>query len=204
MLTTRRVLLASGLVDELPEIAGLAHGWGVDVLHCPYCHAYEAGDGPFVVLGVHQGSVHQALLLSRWSSRVTLASGGLELGTDDLAALGTRGVRVAAGTIRQVERDGERLLGVRVGDELVPATAVLVSPRPRPRDECLDRLDVRRTEPGLVETDADGCSSLPWLFVAGDAADPRHQLLVAAGDGARVAFALHNRLVHAEAHGHDG
>jgi thioredoxin reductase len=200
LLRADRVLVATGVEDVLPDIPGLSEGWGSDVLHCPYCHAYEAGQGPFVVLGTHPGALHQAILLTQWTDDVILAVGTLELDDRDRAALHRRGVTVAEGRIERLDYAADGLSGVWVAGKLVPATKVFVFPVPRPRDAFLEGLPIARTPMGFLESDADGRTSVPWLYVAGNASDPRWQLLPAAGDGARVAFMLNNAWVREEAY----
>lgn len=199
-LQAARVLVASGIEDVLPEIPGVREGWGHDVLHCPYCHAHEAGTGPFVVLGTHPGAVHHAILLTQWVDDVVLAVGGLALEDRDRAALRRRGVRTVEGAIERVDYAEGELSGVRIDGALVAAGKVFVFPVPGARDAYLDELSPERNPMGFPATDPTGRTSVPWLYVAGNAADPRGQLLPAAGDGARVAFALNNALVHDEAY----
>ncbi|MEV0236561.1 hypothetical protein [Nonomuraea sp. NPDC050786] len=89
----RRVLVATGLRDELPGIPGARERWGKDLLHCPYCHAYEVRDQPLAVLGTHPGAVHQALLLRAWSDDVVFFPHTLELTAQDRERLEARGPR---------------------------------------------------------------------------------------------------------------
>ncbi len=90
VLKARRVLVATGLRDELPDIPGVRERWGKDLLHCPYCHAYEVRDRPLAVLGTHPGAVHQALLLRAWSDDVVFFEHTLELTAGPGAAGGAR------------------------------------------------------------------------------------------------------------------
>lgn len=194
-LRATRVVLATGLRDALPDIPGVAERWGRDVLHCPYCHGYEAGRAPFVVLGTHPNAVHHSLLLRQWSPDVTLAVHDLRLSSEDRAVLGARGVRLREGRIEEVLAADDAVVAVRVDGADVPATAVFLFPEPRPRDAFVDGLGVERDELGFPRTDPTGRTSVPWLYAAGNATDPRLQVLSAAGHGQQV----HNAWVMEEA-----
>lgn len=194
-----RVLLASGLHDELPEVPGAAERWGRDVLHCPYCHAREAGPGPFVVLGTHPGAVHQSLLLRQWSDDVTLLGEPPRSGPEQFAMLAAAGVRLQTGRAEGIVVEADAVTAVRTGSGVLPCRAVFVFPVPRPRDGFTAQLGLERDEAGFPVTDATGRTSLPWLYAAGNAADPRLPALAAAGDGQRAAFAMHNAWVAEQA-----
>ncbi|MGL5866175.1 MAG: NAD(P)/FAD-dependent oxidoreductase [Dermatophilaceae bacterium] len=190
-----RVLVATGLVDRLPAVPGVAQRWGRDVLHCPYCHAWEVRDQPLVVLGTHPNAVHHALLLRQWSTEVALATHELNPTADDRAALAARGVAVIEGPVSEVIVSDDAVSGVRVGGEAHACDAVFLFPHMAPRDEFLGDLGVERDPRGFPVVDATGRTSVPWVYVAGNASDPRAQVVTAAGQGSAVAFALHNELV---------
>lgn len=195
-----RVLLTTGLRDVLPDVEGLKERWGRDVLHCPYCHAYDAGQVPFVVLGSHPNAVHHSLLLKQWTPEVTLVTDDLVLSEEDRVALDVRGVRVVEGRTEQILVEDDKISGVRVSGQTLPCSIVFLFPEPRPRDEFTAELNLERNSMGFPVTDPMGCTSVPWLYAAGNAVDPRAQALTAAGHGQQVAFAMHNSWVHEEVH----
>ncbi|MFJ7911846.1 NAD(P)/FAD-dependent oxidoreductase [Kitasatospora sp. NPDC096204] len=199
VLHARRVVVATGLRDGLPELPGLVERWGRDVLHCPYCHAWEVRDRPLGVLGTGPGAVDQALLLRQWSADVVLLAHTLRPTDAERERLAARGVRVVEGRIvRLVSEDG-RLRGVELADGLVvPREAVFVFPQPVPRDALLFGLDCARDDNGWVTTDRTGRTSLPGVWAVGNVADPRAQVVTAAGAGAAAAFALDHDLVAEE------
>ncbi|MFB6887899.1 NAD(P)/FAD-dependent oxidoreductase [Kitasatospora sp. NPDC056327] len=195
-LRARRVAVATGLRDGLPELPGLAGRWGRDVLHCPYCHGYEVRDRPLGVLGTHPGAVQQALLVRQWSADVVLLAHDLELSADDRARLDARGVRVVEGRIKRLVVTGDRLRGVELADgTAVPREAVFLFPHMVPRDALLFGLDCERDAQGWVTTDRTGRTSVPGVWAVGNVADPRAQVVTAAGAGAAAAFALNHDLV---------
>src|SRR5918993_2620551 len=112
---TRRLVLATGVVDELPDIPGLRERWGKSVLHCPYCHGYEVAGARLGVLAVGSQSIHLALLLPDWSHDVTLFTNDAhEPTTDERVALTARGVRIESRLVAGLVGDGSALSGVRL------------------------------------------------------------------------------------------
>ncbi|MFE6049747.1 NAD(P)/FAD-dependent oxidoreductase [Kitasatospora sp. NPDC056446] len=195
VLHARRVVVATGLRDGLPELPGLVERWGRDVLHCPYCHGWEVRDRPLGVLGTHPMAVNQALLLRQWSADVVLLAHDLVLTEAERERLAARGVRVVEGRIVRLVSDDGRLRGVELADgQVVPREAVFVFPQPVPRDALLFGLDCARDDSGWVTTDRTGRTSLPGVWAVGNVADPRAQVVVAAGMGAAAAFALDHDL----------
>src|SRR6185312_8719034 len=92
-----RLLVTTGLVDELPDVAGPANRWGRDVLHCPYCHGWEVRDQAIGVLAGNPRSMHQAMLFRQLSDDVTFFTHGTELSEEDRTRLAARGIRVVDG-----------------------------------------------------------------------------------------------------------
>jgi thioredoxin reductase/SAM-dependent methyltransferase len=193
-IVARRVLAATGLVDELPDIEGLREHWGRDVIHCPFCHGYEVRDQRIVQIITHPLALHSAALFRQLSDQLTLV---LHDPTDvdgaELDALRAGGVTVIA---RQVSRiltgaDGH-VAAVELADHrFIDADAVVVSPRFGVRAEAFASLGVRPAvhPSGLgtfLETDAAGATTVPGLYAAGNATDPSQQVLQAAADGSRV------------------
>ncbi|MBD0669663.1 NAD(P)/FAD-dependent oxidoreductase [Streptomyces sp. CBMA156] len=199
VLHARRIVVATGLRDGLPELPGLAERWGRDVLHCPYCHAWEVRDRPLGVLGTGPGAVNQALLLRQWSADVVLLAHTLALTDAERERLAARDVRVVEGRIVRLVSDDGRLRGVELANgQVVLREAVFVFPQPVPRDALLFGLDCDRDDNGWVTTDRTGRTSLPGVWAAGNVADPRAQVVTAAGAGAAAAFALDHDLVAEE------
>jgi len=144
----RRMLVAVGLVDELPDIPGVAERWGRDVIHCPYCHGWEVRDQAIGVLGVSPLSAYQAVMFRQWSQDVTLflhtASEPSDELWDQLVALG---IEAVAGEVAALEVEGDRLVGVRMRSGHVFARqAVVVAPRFAAPVEALRPLGLEATD----------------------------------------------------------
>lgn len=189
----RRVLAATGLVDELPDIEGLAEHWGRDVIHCPFCHGYEARDGRIVQIVTHPMALHTAPLFRQLTARLTVVvHGDVAVDPSTVEALVAAGVPVEHGLVQRVVADADgRVRSVEVDGRQLEADAVVVSPPFRVRAEPFEPLGLPLTAHprGLgevVETDASGQTAVPGLYAAGNVTDPSHQVLQAAADGSRV------------------
>ena len=197
VLRARRVVVATGVRDELPEIPGVRERWGRDLLHCPYCHGWEVRDQPIGVLGTLPGSVQHALLIRQWSDDVAFFAHTYELTSAERAHLEARGIRVVAGEVVRIVVEDDRLTGVELADgRVVARTAVFVRPGNVPHaDGLLAGLGCEVGEDGFVSVDGTGRTSTPGVWAAGNVVDPRAQVITAAGAGSAAAIAVNADLV---------
>lgn len=146
-LSARRLLVATGLVDELPDIPGVRERWGRDVLHCPYCHGWEVRDQAIGVLGSGPLAIHQALLFRQLTTDLTLFLHTGPQPTDDEAEqLTARGIAVIDGEVASLEVVDDHLTGVRLrSGEIIPREAVIVGPRFVARTNALSDLGLKAT-----------------------------------------------------------
>lgn len=203
-LTARRVLVATGARDELPDIAGLRDRWGIDVLHCPYCHGWEVRDQHIGVLATGPLAVHQALMFRQLSARVTLLQHTGPLTPEQQEKLAAVGIPVATGIVAQVDSAADGLIGVRLADGTrVKLDAVVVAPVCRARAELLAPFGVRPSEVRLdgnllgtqVESDPTGSTTEPGIWVAGNVTNTQAQVISSAAAGLAAAAAINNDLI---------
>jgi thioredoxin reductase len=195
-LRARRILIATGLRDELPEVPGVRERWGRDLLHCPYCHGYEVRDRPLGVLGGSPEAVQHALLVRQWSPDVTLFPHTDAVGPAQREQLTARGIRVVEGAVARLVVANDQLQGVELDDgTMIPRMAVFMRPRFVPNADLLTGLGCAVDENGWVVHDPAGRTSVAGVWVAGNAADPRAQVISAAGQGSAAAIALNADLV---------
>ncbi|MYW00259.1 NAD(P)/FAD-dependent oxidoreductase [Streptomyces sp. SID3343] len=203
----RRVLVTTGLVDELPDVAGLAERWGRDVLHCPYCHGWEVRDTAVGVLATGPAAFHQALLFRQLSPDVTvfLHTGGdpTDEQWEQLAALG---IDVVDGEVRALEVDDrDRLSGVRLASgRSVAVDALVVAPRFEARAGFLAELGLAVTEHpmgmgGQLTADAGGFTGVEGVWAAGNVTDLMAGVPAAAASGTQAAAAINLDLIGADA-----
>ncbi|MGX7829743.1 NAD(P)/FAD-dependent oxidoreductase [Actinokineospora sp. 24-640] len=200
----RRLLVATGVVDELPDVPGLWSRWGRDVLHCPYCHGWEVRDQAIGVLAGGPMSVHQALLIRQWSADVTFFSHTAPPTGEQAEQLAARGVRVVDGEVAALEVADDRLVGVRLGDgTLVGRQALAVAPRMVARAGFLAGLGLLPVEHPMgvgehIPADATGRTEAAGVWVAGNVTDLAGQVGAAAAAGATAAAQINADLVAEE------
>lgn len=189
--TARRVLVATGLRDVLPELPGLAEHWGHSVVHCPYCHGWEVRDEPIGILATGPASVHHALLFRQLTEDLVYFTGGTALDAENRARFAARGIRIVDPPVREVVTDEDgALAGVRLADGRLVARRVLaVATRMRARTEGLEGLKLpmedlpdamgRRFVSGTA-----GDTEVPGVWVAGNATDLAAKVGASAAAGA--------------------
>ncbi|WP_030181831.1 NAD(P)/FAD-dependent oxidoreductase [Streptomyces violaceorubidus] len=198
----RRLIVTTGLRDELPDVPGVAERYGRDVLHCPFCHGWEVRDERFGVLATSPLSVHQALMVSGWSADVTLflhTVAERELSDDDLRRLAAAGVEVVPGEVAALRVEDDRLTGVRLADGTAhERTVVFVAPKAVPQTGLMERLgaELRETPFGAYPVvDPTGRTSVPGVWTAGNAMGFAEQVVHAASGGYRAAAAVVGDLI---------
>lgn len=196
-LTARRILVATGVRDELPEIPGIHERWGRDLLHCPYCHGWEVRDQPVGVLGTLPASVQHAQLVRQWSDDVVFFVHTYDLTSDERVQLEARGVHIVGGEVARLVVEADRLTGVELIDgRVIARTAVFIRPGNLPHaDGLLNGLGCQVDEAGFVTVDATGRTSASGVWAAGNVVDPRAQVITSAGAGSVAAIAINADLV---------
>ena len=198
-LRARRLLIATGLVDELPEIPGLRERWGREVVHCPYCHGWEVRDKLIGVLATGPMSVHQALLFRQWTGDLRYFSNGLEPSAEEQAKLAAVGIPVISGDVTRLEAGREHALGVCLDDgRVVEVDVVAVASRMVARAGVFSGIGIEVAEHPMgsyIAADQTGRTAVPGVWVAGNATDLSAQVSAASADGARVAAQINADLV---------
>jgi thioredoxin reductase len=195
-LRARRVIVATGLRDELPDVPGLRERWARDVLHCPYCHGYEVRDQPVGVLGGTVEAVAHALLIRQWSADVVFFANAVDPTADQMAMLAARGVTTVPGRVTRIVVEDDHLVGLEIDDgRVVERSVIFVRPRFAPNDQLLRNLGCATDAAGWVTADSTGRTSVPGVWVAGNVANPRAQVITAAGEGSAAAIAVNADLV---------
>lgn len=202
----RRILLATGVVDSLPSIPGLADLWGTAVFHCPYCHGWEVRDQPLAILNNGPMAVEQALLISQWSRDLVLCTDGpAELSDDDRRRLAARGIRVREGKVARLEGTQGRLDRLAFADgEVLERCGLFTRLVQRQRSDLAARLGCTLTSPipgiemEIVGVDGTGYTGIPGIYAAGDAITVVQQIAMAAASGVASAAAINRDLLREE------
>ncbi|MGI5452825.1 NAD(P)/FAD-dependent oxidoreductase [Streptomyces sp. CA-249302] len=198
----RRLVIATGLRDELPTVPGVAERFGRDVIHCPYCHGWEVRDRSFGVLATTPMSVHQALMVSQWSKDVILFLHTVtedELTDDDLRRLAAAGVQVVPGEVAELVVEEDRLTGVRLVDGSTHAREVVfTAPRAIPQTDLLERLGAEFEETpfgAYPVVDPTGRTTVPGVWAVGNAMGFAEQVVNAAAGGYRAGATVNGELL---------
>jgi thioredoxin reductase len=192
----RRLLVATGLRDELPDVGGLPERWARDVLHCPYCHGYEVRGQRFGVLGWSPEGARYAQIVRQWSADVVLFSPPGALSDDEREQLSARGIELVEGQVERVVVEDDQLQGVALADgRSVARDVVFVPPRFVPNNEVFGQLGCVIDDAGWVVSDSSGQTSVAGVWAAGNARNPRAQVITAAGEGSSAAIAVNADLV---------
>lgn len=192
----RRVLVTTGLRDDIPDLPGVRERWGRDLLHCPYCHGYEVRDQPLGVLGGSPEALAHAHLIRQWSADVVFFANGDPLTAKQREQLAARAIGVVDDPVARLVVEDDRLAGVELATgQVIPRAAVFVRPGFVPNDILLTGLGGATHANGWVAVDATGRTSIPGVWAAGNAVNPRAQVITAAGEGSAAAIAINNDLV---------
>ena len=199
ILEARRLVLAFGLSDELPEIPGLAERWGNSVIHCPYCHGYEFSGQRLGVLLTAPLSLHQAMLVAEWGPVTFYLNGQPAPSGDEAAELAKREIRIEQRAVRALHGDGTKLSAIELADgSQQPIDALYVSPRIRFNSDISGQLGCAMDETPVgtfIHTDAMKQTSVPGVYAAGDIARGAHSVTWASADGVMAGVAAHRSLV---------
>lgn len=192
----RKLLLAYGLADSLPEIAGLNEFWGESVLHCPYCHGWEVRDEPLAYIANGPVATEFGALLLGWSRDLVLCTNGpADLTAEQREQLSRNGVEVREQRIISVEGEGRKVRAIRFEDgRVLLRSALFVRPTVRPQMDFSVVLGCEQTEAGFVKADELGRTSVPGVFAAGDLVTAFQQVIRAAATGATAAAGINHSL----------
>lgn len=194
-----RLVIATGVKDELPAVAGMAERWGVGVLHCPYCHGYEVADRQLGVFGTSELSIHQAAIVADWGPVTLFTQGVVNANPDQLALLKARKVNIERSPIVELLGRGRTLEAVRLEDgRNVPLGAMFLMPRTRFVSDLATALgcDLENGPMGpYLKVDERKQTSVPGVFAAGDVAAPFPNATFASAAGVAAGGAAHQSLI---------
>jgi thioredoxin reductase len=196
-LEAKRIILATGVADVLPNIEGVQERWGQTVLHCPYCHGYEIGGGRIGVLGLSEHAPQYAALIADWGEVVFITEA--ELTTENAELLARRGVEVVKGRVESIEGAAPAIEALRLADgSSIAVKALFVGSATKQASPLAAQLgcDFEETPAGpIVRTDGQKRTSVTGVYAAGDAARAPHSITFAMFDGMSAGLAVHRDLV---------
>ena len=190
----RRLIVSTGLRDELPEIAGLREQWGRGVVVCPYCDGWERRNDTIGVIATGPKGIDQAHQLRQWSDTIVYFPNDVgEPGAGALRTMEGRGIRVERGRVRAVRSNEGRVEAVQLDDRSVQVESIFTATTLHPRDRLLRELGARTIDDAdgsWVEVDADGRTSVEHVWAVGNVVDRRSNVSVSLGAGSLIAGAV--------------
>lgn len=194
----KRLVLATGVSDTLPDIPGMAERWGETVLHCPYCHGYEVRDHQLGIIATSPMSAHQAALIPDWGPATYFTQGIHEPDPEQATLLGSRGVAIERVPVISLVGDAPGLDAVELADgRRIAVAAVFTAPKTSPTSPIAESLGCLMEEGPtgpFIKVDAWGATSVPGIYAAGDATSPLHNATVASASGVLAGIAAHQSL----------
>ncbi|MBF7142904.1 MULTISPECIES: NAD(P)/FAD-dependent oxidoreductase [Pseudomonas] len=194
--TARRLVLATGVVDKLPDIPGVFERWGQRVFHCPYCHGYELDGGHIGVLAASPLAIHHALMLPDWGPTTLLLNKVFEPDAEQLASLAARGVTVIDEPVLSVS--GAQADVTLASGQVITFAGLFTQPRTYMSSPLAEQLGCE-FEAGptgeFIKVDAMRETSVKGVFACGDAAIGAGNVAIAVGEGARTGGAAHQSLM---------
>lgn len=192
----RRLILATGVKDELPALPGLTALWGKKIFHCPYCHGYELNGGMIGVLASSPLAIHQALMLPDWGPTTLFLNEAYTPDAAQLAQLARRGVTVEAEPVLSIGEDQADI--TLASGRIIRLAGLFIQPRTRLSSPLAVQLGCE-LEAGptgeLIKVDVMCETNVPGVFACGDAAVAAGNVAIAVGDGARAGAAAHQSLI---------
>jgi thioredoxin reductase len=196
-LTSKRIVLAFGISDLLPDLPGIAERWGKTVNHCPYCHGYEFGDSLRGVLHTSAQSDHQARIIQQWGP-TTYFLNGEPIAPETEAELSALGLTIVPDRVDRLIGDGEELEGVKLADgRVVPIAALYIAPPTKLNSDIAAQLGCAIDDGPLgpiVRTDDLRATTVPGVYAAGDIVRSFHSITLATADGMVAASAANSSL----------
>lgn len=197
----RTLLMATGVVDDIPDIDGLQPLYGVSVHHCPYCDGWEHRDAPIAVLGCGEAALKYVLAMTRWSRDLAWCTDGVAISPHERRRLTRLRITVREERIRRLDgRNGQLERIVFQEGSSLPREALFFCTGQRQHSDLAERLGCRFNSKGTVETRNAEASGVPGVWVAGDASKDAQLVIVAAAEGAEAAVAINVELTRQDLH----
>jgi thioredoxin reductase len=193
---SRKLLLATGLRDELPDLPGIEAFWGTSVFHCPYCDGWEVRNEPLAVYGPGD-TLHQVRMLRNWTPYLTLVTGGEGRVPEENRALFARhGIQINEKPIARLDGEDDKLRQIAFNDgSALSCTALFIHPATHHQAPFAHDLGCVRNEQGKIQVDELGRTSVPGVYAAGDTTSRFRSVAIAVASGAAAAYGISHDLI---------
>lgn len=197
LVKSRKLLLATGVVDEMPEIEGFKELWGKSIFHCPYCHGWEVRDQPLALYGNGAVGFELAELLKGWSDDLVLCTDGVAtLSEDESKLLSKNNISIREERIVRVDGESGQLEKIVFANgETLRRKAIFFRPKQQQHSVLAKQLGCEITDVGTVKVDDFGQTSVPGVYAGGDMIHPNQQISFAVSRGALAAAGINRALL---------
>lgn len=193
---TRGIVLVTGVRDLLPEIPGFTELWGSGVFHCPYCHGWELEGRPLAIYAHGEAALHLTKLICGWTNDLILFTDGkMDLSEADIDGIRRKGIIVREDAVAKLAGSVGLEAVVMKNGEVIPRAGLFISPKQELRSDLYHRLGCALSAHGRIEADALGRTSVPRVFVAGDAGPGQQSVVSAAATGMLAGAGLNHELL---------
>jgi len=196
-ITSRKILLATGIEDILPNIKGMSHLWGKAVLNCPYCHGWEVKDQPIAVYGNDQETFERACMLYNWSRDIIVCSNGpSQMKDTDRIILASKNIAIYEQQIDCLEYSANKLERIIFTDgSSVKRDIIFLKPKQQQRSNLPFQLGCDFTKTGKIKVKGNYETTIHGVYAAGDAIRDLQQIIIAASDGAIAAININHDII---------
>lgn len=195
---TRKLLFATGIADIMPEVKGFAQCWGITVIHCPYCHGYEARKQATGVFGNGDGGYEYVKMINHWAGEVTLFTNGTSTLTDEQTSkLKSQHINIIETPVAEVVHQNGIMSSVILADgSELPLKAVYAHLPFKQHCELPAFLGCELNESGHIKNDGFGKTNVKGVYAAGDCVDPLRSLASAVRGGMAAAAFINKELIN--------
>ncbi|MBS1904807.1 MAG: NAD(P)/FAD-dependent oxidoreductase [Bacteroidetes bacterium] len=194
----KKLIFATGIVDEMPDIPGFAECWGISVLHCPYCHGYEVRNENTGILANGDAAFEFATLLSQWTNELTVFTNGAStLSPERSATLERHGIRIDESEIDSLQHIDGHLQTMIFKNGTATTLKALYSRRPF-RQHCTiaETLGCELTDQGYLKIDATQQTTIRGIYASGDNTTPMRTVANAVATGTAAGMHVNKELIH--------
>lgn len=194
-ITAKKILLAHGVKDVLPDIPGIKELWGKSIFHCPYCHGYEHRNHPIGLVMGQEIASHMAPIVKGLTSDLILFTNG-EL-VEDPSLFEKNGIQVYHERIKRFHHTGEKLNAVELDNgKVIEREFLFMKPKQEMTTDLALKLGCELNQFGLYKVDENGLTTVDGIYAAGDIAEPRQSVLLASASATKTAAVVNYALLH--------
>jgi thioredoxin reductase len=191
----RKLLIATGIIDDIPKIDGIEKLYGSSVFHCPYCDGFEVRLKPLAAYGKGKSGAGLAMALTNWSDDIVLLTDGKPISSEEAQLLELKEIKVIHSKIDRLEGDGGMLKRIVFNDgSAIERSALFFTTDQYQKSNIAAQLGCKFTDKGIIKAGKLQNSSISGVYVAGDAARDMQLVMLAAADGAKAAIVINKAL----------